>query len=62
MIMALNQAKFTNSSSFLSDNNLLAEGSGEILYSIKQEERAISVIKFTNIDENSRNKIIKIMF
>lgn len=39
-----------------------SKGFGEILYTIKQDNSMISVIKFTDIDESDRNKIIKFCF
>ncbi|MFH0703090.1 MAG: PilZ domain-containing protein [bacterium] len=38
------------------------QGCGEILYTIKQDNTMASVIKFLNIEENDRNKIIKMCF
>jgi c-di-GMP-binding flagellar brake protein YcgR len=38
------------------------KGSGEILYSIRQNQVVTSVIKFTEIGETERNKIIKACF
>jgi c-di-GMP-binding flagellar brake protein YcgR len=38
------------------------QGFGEVLYSIKQNKSVISVIKFTDIAEVCRNKIIKMCF
>jgi len=38
------------------------KGTGCILYTIKQEKSIVSVIKFLNIDEMYRNKIIKMCF
>ncbi|OGI01770.1 MAG: hypothetical protein A2104_09520 [Candidatus Melainabacteria bacterium GWF2_32_7] len=46
----------------LSNYNVLVSGIGEILYSIKQENKIVSVIKFSEIEESARNKIIKICF
>ena len=46
----------------LSKNNIIATGTGEILYSIKQDNNVVSVIKFLEIEEITRNKIIKICF
>jgi len=49
-------------------NNNTVEGSGKILYNIKHQNFSlrgvsiISVIKFTNIEEKDRNKIIKMCF
>ncbi|MDD3014265.1 MAG: PilZ domain-containing protein [Candidatus Gastranaerophilales bacterium] len=37
-------------------------GRGEILYNIKQDNKLVSVIKFTDIEEVNRNKIIKMCF
>jgi c-di-GMP-binding flagellar brake protein YcgR len=39
-----------------------AQGSGEVLYNIKQNKNVLSVIRFTDIHENCRNKIIKMCF
>ncbi|MDD3012466.1 MAG: PilZ domain-containing protein [Candidatus Gastranaerophilales bacterium] len=39
-----------------------AQGLGEVLYNIKQNKKVISVIKFTDIHETYRNKLIKMCF
>ena len=38
------------------------QGTGEVLYNIKQDNSNISVIKFSIINESDRNKIIKLCF
>jgi len=46
----------------LPNDNTVIKGNGEILYSIRQEKSITSVIKFLEIGENERNKIIKACF
>ena len=47
---------------FFNDRGFLVSGLGEVLYSIKQEKTMVSVIKFLDIEETDRNRIIKICF
>jgi|GEM_PF-1077685 len=47
---------------YLSKWKEFAQGFGEVLYNVKQNKNILSVIKFTDIQETSRNKIIKMCF
>lgn len=47
---------------YLPVKDSLISGTGEILYSTRQGSNVVSVIKFAEIEESSRNKIIKLCF
>lgn len=54
--------KLFNFALYLPKNDSIVKGTGTILYSLKQNNSMISVIKFIEIGESDQNKIIKLCF